>query len=52
MLIFLLSSLLAIAEETLAEFMSKATGTAVKCQLGANGWDGGNVLVFLDSVLP
>jgi hypothetical protein len=29
MLIFLLSSLLAIAEETLAEFMSKATGTAV-----------------------
>jgi hypothetical protein len=29
MLIFLLSSLLAIVEETLAEFMSKATGTAV-----------------------
>lgn len=27
--IFLLCSLLAIAEETLAEFMSKATGTAV-----------------------
>lgn len=29
MLIFLLSNLLDIAEETLVEFMSKATGTAV-----------------------